>query len=99
MKRRQKSTKAKNPEDCLHPDTLELPNVRVHIFDKTRDEPRLLGGEPIPYSPQLRDYKIEKPQVYPKTYFWCSCGLSAKQPFCDNSHSGSLFKPIKFALD
>jgi CDGSH-type Zn-finger protein len=21
-----------------------------------------------------------------KTYYWCACGQSAKQPFCDGSH-------------
>jgi len=28
-----------------------------------------------------------------KTYMWCACGKSAKQPFCDGSHSGSEFSP------
>lgn len=28
-----------------------------------------------------------------KKYFWCSCGQSAKQPFCDGSHAGSDFAP------
>jgi CDGSH-type Zn-finger protein len=28
-----------------------------------------------------------------KTYYWCSCGKSAKQPFCDGSHKGSEFTP------
>jgi CDGSH iron-sulfur domain-containing protein 3 len=31
-----------------------------------------------------------------KTYHWCSCGLSAKQPFCDGSHKGTSFTPVKF---
>lgn len=31
-----------------------------------------------------------------KSYFWCACGLSAKQPFCDGSHAGSGFTPVKF---
>jgi len=31
-----------------------------------------------------------------KTYWWCSCGKSAKQPFCDGSHKGSEFAPLKF---
>ena len=31
-----------------------------------------------------------------KAYFWCSCGKSAKQPFCDGSHKGSEFTPVKF---
>ena len=28
-----------------------------------------------------------------KTYFWCTCGRSQKQPFCDGSHKGSEFSP------
>ena len=31
-----------------------------------------------------------------KTYYWCSCGLSKNQPFCDNSHISTKFKPIPF---
>lgn len=29
-------------------------------------------------------------------YLWCSCGLSKTQPFCDNSHVGTAFKPLPF---
>ena len=32
-------------------------------------------------------------------YWWCSCGKSAKQPFCDGSHKGSSFQPQKAVLD
>ena len=31
-----------------------------------------------------------------KTYFWCACGRSANQPFCDGSHKGSEFTPVKY---
>lgn len=31
-----------------------------------------------------------------KSYFWCSCGKSAKQPFCDGSHAGTEFVPLKY---
>ena len=31
-----------------------------------------------------------------KTYFWCSCGQSKKQPYCDGSHKGSTFSPLAF---
>jgi CDGSH-type Zn-finger protein len=24
-----------------------------------------------------------------KSYFWCTCGKSSKQPFCDGSHKGT----------
>lgn len=31
-------------------------------------------------------------------YWWCACGRSANQPFCDGSHKGSEFTPIAFEL-
>lgn len=31
-----------------------------------------------------------------KTYFWCACGKSATQPFCDGSHKGSSFTPLRW---
>ena len=29
-----------------------------------------------------------------KTYYWCQCGLSKKQPFCDGAHKGTAFKSL-----
>ena len=34
-----------------------------------------------------------------KSYFWCSCGKSVKQPFCDGSHKGTNFSPLKYTAD
>ena len=34
--------------------------------------------------------------VEEKNYYWCSCGQSAKQPFCDGSHIGTTFNPVVF---
>lgn len=31
-----------------------------------------------------------------KEYYWCACGQSKNQPFCDGSHSGTDFKPLSF---
>jgi CDGSH iron-sulfur domain-containing protein 3 len=31
-----------------------------------------------------------------KSYFWCACGQSANQPFCDGSHKGTEFRPVKY---
>ena len=31
-----------------------------------------------------------------KTYYWCACGRSTKQPFCDGSHKGTEFTPVKY---
>jgi CDGSH iron-sulfur domain-containing protein 3 len=34
----------------------------------------------------------------PGTYFWCSCGRSKRQAFCDGSHKGSGFAPLKVEI-
>ena len=31
-----------------------------------------------------------------QSYWWCSCGKSSKQPFCDGSHKSSGFSPVKW---
>lgn len=31
-----------------------------------------------------------------KTYFWCRCGRSRTQPFCDGSHKGTGLSPIRY---
>lgn len=49
--------------------------------------------------------KIAQKAPYPvdveagKSYFWCSCGQSANQPFCDGSHKGSDFAPMKYTAE
>jgi CDGSH-type Zn-finger protein len=30
-----------------------------------------------------------------KSYWWCACGKSQKQPFCDGSHKGGEFRPVE----
>jgi CDGSH-type Zn-finger protein len=32
------------------------------------------------------------------SYYWCTCGQSQNQPFCDGSHQGSEFTPQVFEL-
>ena len=31
-----------------------------------------------------------------KSYFWCACGRSKNQPFCDGSHKGTKFTPVEY---
>jgi CDGSH-type Zn-finger protein len=34
-----------------------------------------------------------------KTYWWCTCGRSASQPFCDGSHKGTEFTPQRWECE
>ncbi|MEL6206700.1 MAG: CDGSH iron-sulfur domain-containing protein [Pseudomonadota bacterium] len=34
-----------------------------------------------------------------KTYFWCTCGRSSRQPFCDGSHKDTSLTPMKYEAD
>lgn len=49
------------------------------------DAPKIAQTAPIPVDVEAG-----------KSYFWCSCGQSANQPFCDGSHKGSDFVPMKY---
>lgn len=49
--------------------------------------------------------KIAQTAPYPvqvetgKSYFWCACGQSSKQPFCDGSHKDTAFTPLKYTAE
>lgn len=47
-----------------------------------------------PQIPQKSPYGVDVEAG--KSYFWCSCGKSAKQPFCDGSHADTEFTPVKY---
>lgn len=33
------------------------------------------------------------------TKYWCRCGRSKNQPFCDGAHRGTDFTPLKFVIE
>ncbi|WP_144300051.1 CDGSH iron-sulfur domain-containing protein [Elioraea rosea] len=54
-------------------------------------------GAPAPRSPvvaQAGPYPVEVKAG--EKYFWCACGLSVTQPFCDGTHAGTGLKPVIF---
>jgi len=51
-----------------------------------------------PVTPQKNPYKVKVEKG--KTYFWCACGLSLKQPLCDGAHKKERkFKSIKYLAE
>jgi CDGSH iron-sulfur domain-containing protein 3 len=46
---------------------------------------------------QKAPFKVEL--VEGKTYYWCACGRSKSQPFCDGSHQGTGFEPVAYKAD
>lgn len=50
--------------------------------------------DPVPQSAGTDPYvvKVERNKVY----WWCSCGRSRRQPWCDGSHKGTAFKPVMY---
>jgi len=48
-----------------------------------------------PEMPQQAPYALH---LEPGEYWWCACGRSASQPFCDGSHKGGPFTPMKFVV-
>ena len=38
-------------------------------------------------------------ELEPGTYWWCACGRSKSQPFCDGSHAGTEFTPQEYTLE
>jgi CDGSH iron-sulfur domain-containing protein 3 len=55
------------------------------MSDMTSDMPEIGGRAPITIDVEAG-----------KTYWWCACGLSKRQPFCDGSHKVTSFTPIEF---
>ena len=52
---------------------------------------------PVPHCPQSAPYEVALEEGKP--YFWCTCGLSENQPFCDGRHKGSGLKSHCFTAE
>lgn len=48
--------------------------------------------------PEIAQKAPYSSELEPGDYWWCSCGKSADQPFCDGSHKYTDFEPVKFTV-
>jgi CDGSH-type Zn-finger protein len=49
--------------------------------------------------PKIVDKRPAVLELEPGEYWWCACGQSQNQPFCDGSHQGTEFTPVQLTID
>ncbi|MCF8230248.1 MAG: CDGSH iron-sulfur domain-containing protein [Bacteroidales bacterium] len=48
---------------------------------------------------KIADKKSKMMEMEPGDYYWCACGRSKNQPFCDGSHQGTGIQPLHTKIE
>lgn len=54
-----------------------------------------MSDQPLPEIAARKPVMLD---LAPGEYLWCACGKSKNQPFCDGSHAGGPFTPVKLVV-
>lgn len=54
-----------------------------------------MSEDPVPEIPLRKPVMLD---LAPGEYWWCACGRSKTQPFCDGSHRGGPFTPVRITV-
>ncbi len=49
--------------------------------------------------PVCAEKRPAKLELEPGTYWWCRCGRSKNQPWCDGSHKATAFAPVELVIE
>jgi len=64
--------------------------------DLANDVENIADGIFSPLEGFLSQQDFENVVEKGKDYYWCRCGRSNKQPFCDGSHKVTSFSPVAY---
>ncbi len=74
----------------------DVPRAAASATPATVPATRVEGEAELPRIAGTRPVRIA---LEPGSHFWCSCGKSRSQPFCDGSHRGTGFQPLEFTVE
>lgn len=96
-------------EDVVYPGNVLMYLINVakqdqSFSDKIKNEYNNMAKE------VQKEVIVDKSKIYQKspipvelkkgeTYYWCTCGKSTHQPFCDGAHVGTSFTPLEFKAE
>ena len=69
---------------------IRLPHAKSRCQIKRNDMSDAVNAQKAPMPVEVEEGK---------NYFWCACGKSAKQPFCDGSHKDTGISPVKYTAE